>query len=184
MHGSFYVFPMKGSVRRICKNIFKKVSKKNRNFRLKIGYNSACNIKYTWLLKVKYLLNGCMDLYEIWNLSSSSILVEFNFLNFCCWKAHLQNDKFHQKILLSSQGIKDQLNARFSCNPFIIYHSSIFTWLIVEQELFYRRFSWNIHNVEDSNCIFHIVEDITIYLSILWKLSILLLHKSFHFNCC
>ena len=64
MHGSFYVFPMKGSVRRICKNIFKKVSQKNRNFRLKIGYNSGCNIKYTWLLKVEYLLNGSTDLYE------------------------------------------------------------------------------------------------------------------------
>ena len=62
MHESFCVFSMKGSVPRICKNIFKKVSQKYRNFRLKIGYNSGCNIKYTWLLKVKYLLNGSTDL--------------------------------------------------------------------------------------------------------------------------
>ena len=62
MHESFCVLPMKGSVPRICKNIFKKVSQKNRNFRLKIGYNSACNIKYTQLLKVEYLLNGRTDL--------------------------------------------------------------------------------------------------------------------------
>ena len=51
-------------------NIFKRVSQKNRNFWLKIGYNSGCNIKYTWLLKVEYLLNGSTDLYEILNLSS------------------------------------------------------------------------------------------------------------------
>ena len=70
LHESFCVLSMKGSVPRICKNIFKKVSQKNRNFRLKIGYNSGCNIKYTWLLKVEYLLNGSMDLYEILNLSS------------------------------------------------------------------------------------------------------------------
>ena len=48
----------------ILKNISKKVSQKNRNFPLKIGYNSGCNMKYTWLLKVEYLLNGCTDLYE------------------------------------------------------------------------------------------------------------------------
>ena len=53
----------------ICKNIFKKVSQKIQNFRLKIGYNSGCNIKYTGLLKVEYLLNGSTDLYEILNLS-------------------------------------------------------------------------------------------------------------------
>ena len=70
MHESFCILSMKGSVPRICKNIFKKVSQKNRNFWLKIGYNSGCNIKYTWLLKVKYLLNGSTDLYEILNLSS------------------------------------------------------------------------------------------------------------------
>ena len=49
----------------ILKNISKKVSQENQNFPLKIGYNSGCNMKYTWLLKVKYLLNGCTDLYEI-----------------------------------------------------------------------------------------------------------------------
>ena len=54
----------------ISKNISEKVSQKNQNFPLKIGYNSGCNMKYTWLLKVEYLLNGCTDLYEIWNLSS------------------------------------------------------------------------------------------------------------------
>ena len=70
MHESFCILSMKGSVTRICKNILKKVSQKNRNFRLKIGFNSGCNIKYTWSLKVKYLLNGSTDLYEILNLSS------------------------------------------------------------------------------------------------------------------
>ena len=55
---SFCIILTKGSVPRIGKNIFKKVSQKIRNFLLKIGYNSGCNIKYTWLLKVKYLLNG------------------------------------------------------------------------------------------------------------------------------
>ena len=58
----FCILSMKGSVPRICKNIFKKVSQKNRNFRLKIGYNSGYNIKYTWLLKVEYFLNGSTDL--------------------------------------------------------------------------------------------------------------------------
>ena len=48
----------------ILKNISKKVSQKNQNFPVKIGYNSGCNMKYTWLLKVEYLLNGCLDLYE------------------------------------------------------------------------------------------------------------------------
>ena len=52
---SFCVLSLKGSVPRICKNIFKKVSKKNRNFWLKISYNSGRNIKYTWLLKVLYI---------------------------------------------------------------------------------------------------------------------------------
>ena len=42
MHESFCVLSMKGSVPRICKNIFKKVSKKNRNFQVKIGYNPGC----------------------------------------------------------------------------------------------------------------------------------------------
>ena len=70
MHKSFCVLSMKGSVPRICKNIFKKVFQKNRNFRLKIDYNSGCNIKYTWLLKVEYLHNGSTDLYEILNFSS------------------------------------------------------------------------------------------------------------------
>ena len=55
---------LKGSVPRKWVNIFKKVFQKNRNFRLKIGYNSGCNIKDTWLLKVEYLLNGRTDLYE------------------------------------------------------------------------------------------------------------------------
>ena len=41
-----------------------KVSKKNQNFLLKIGYDSVCNIKCTWLLKVEYLLNGSIDLYD------------------------------------------------------------------------------------------------------------------------
>ena len=36
----FCILSMKGSVPRICKNIFNKVSQKNWNFRLKIGYNS------------------------------------------------------------------------------------------------------------------------------------------------
>ena len=51
--GSFFqrnaqiLLSMKGSVPRIWKNIFKKVSWKNRNFRLKICYNSGCKIKYT-----------------------------------------------------------------------------------------------------------------------------------------
>ena len=43
-------------------SFFQRNPQKNRNFRLKIGYNSGCNIKYTWLLKVEYLLT---DLYEI-----------------------------------------------------------------------------------------------------------------------
>ena len=54
----------------ILKNISKKVSQKNQNFPLKIGYNSGCNMKYTWVLKVKYLPNGCTNLYEISKLSS------------------------------------------------------------------------------------------------------------------
>ena len=49
----------------LAKNISKKVSQENQNFPLKISYNSGCNMNYTWLLKVEYLLNGCMDLYEI-----------------------------------------------------------------------------------------------------------------------
>ena len=40
---------------------------KDWNFRLKIGYNSGCNIKYIWLLKVECLLIGSMDLYKILN---------------------------------------------------------------------------------------------------------------------
>ena len=64
------VLSTKGSVPGISKNIFKWVSQKHRNFPLKIGYNSGRNIKYTWLLKVEYLLNGSTDLYEILNLSS------------------------------------------------------------------------------------------------------------------
>ena len=36
LHESFCVLSMKGSVPRLCKNIFKKVSKKNQNFPLKI----------------------------------------------------------------------------------------------------------------------------------------------------
>ena len=47
------------------------MSQKNQNFPLRIGYNSGCNIEYTWLLKVKYLLNGIMDLYNyLMSLSS------------------------------------------------------------------------------------------------------------------
>ena len=46
------------------------MSQKNQKFSLKIGYDSGCNIKYTWLLKVEYLLNRSTDLYEISNLSS------------------------------------------------------------------------------------------------------------------
>ena len=55
---------------KVLSSIRDKVSQKNRMFRIKIGYKSGCNIKYTWLLKVEYLLNGSTDLYEILNLSS------------------------------------------------------------------------------------------------------------------
>ena len=65
LHGVFCVWSEIATAKMILKNISKKVSQKNQNFPLKIGYNSGCNIKYTWLLKVKYLLNGCTDLYEI-----------------------------------------------------------------------------------------------------------------------
>ena len=49
----------------ILKNISKKASQKNKNFPLKISYNSGSNMKYKCLLKVEYLLNGCTYLYEI-----------------------------------------------------------------------------------------------------------------------
>ena len=48
-------------------NMISTVSKINLS---KIGYNSGYNIKYIWLLKVKYLLNGSTDLNEILDLSS------------------------------------------------------------------------------------------------------------------
>ena len=66
----FCVWSEIGMGKIIFKNISKMMFQKNPNFQLKIGYNSGCNMKYTWLLKVEYLLNGCTDLYEIWNLSS------------------------------------------------------------------------------------------------------------------
>ena len=50
MYESFCVHSMKGRVPGICKNIFKKVSQKNQNFRLKIGYNSGYNIKYRYMV--------------------------------------------------------------------------------------------------------------------------------------
>ena len=40
----------------ISNKITYKVSQKNQNFPSKIGFNSGCNIKNTWLLKVEYLL--------------------------------------------------------------------------------------------------------------------------------
>ena len=45
------------------------VSQKSKIFQLKIGFNSGCVIKYTWLLNGEYLLNVSMDLYEILYLS-------------------------------------------------------------------------------------------------------------------
>ena len=57
MHESFCVLSMKGRLLRICKNIFKKVSQKTRNFQLKIGYNSGCNIKYQIKMVTKSLIS-------------------------------------------------------------------------------------------------------------------------------
>ena len=64
LHGVFCVWSEIATGKMILENISKKVSQKNQNFALKIGNNSGCNIKYTWLLKVEYLLNGCTDLYK------------------------------------------------------------------------------------------------------------------------
>ena len=66
----FAFFQWKVAYREYVKTFSRRCPKKNRNFRLKIGYDSGCNIKYTWLLKVEYLLNGSTDLYKIWNWSS------------------------------------------------------------------------------------------------------------------
>ena len=65
--GFFFVWPEIATEKMISKNISKKASQKNKNFPLKISYNSGSNMKYTYTcaLKVEYLLNGCTDLYEI-----------------------------------------------------------------------------------------------------------------------
>ena len=63
-----YGWNLPGSISLLAEN--HQINQKNRNFWLKIGYNSGRNIKYTWLIKVEYLHNGSTDLYEILNLSS------------------------------------------------------------------------------------------------------------------
>ena len=66
----FCVWSEMGTGKLIWKKNTLKVSQKNQKFSLKIVYHSGCDMKYTWLLKVEYLLNGCTDLDEILKLSS------------------------------------------------------------------------------------------------------------------
>ena len=95
MHESFCVLSMKGSLLRICKNIFKKVSPKNRDFWLKIGYNSGYDIKYTWLLKVEYLLNRSTGLHDISNFSSwDNYWLSNNFFKDLCTHARAVHDPY------------------------------------------------------------------------------------------
>ena len=64
-------------------------------------------MKYTWLLKVEYLLNGCTDLYEIWNLRSCDMyyVLTTKLISSFQWQFLTRRKKNHA-ILINTERVR------------------------------------------------------------------------------